>query len=71
MMVKRFDVPLRTSSESIRKIAAQADAEFTLIYTRETKLDWVKWGLERMVQIARDSGAAMAYVSLRRSAQTG
>ncbi len=61
MRVKRFDLPLRSSSENVRKVAAAADTEYTLIYTRSTRLDWVNWGLERLLQIADDSGAAMAY----------
>ena len=61
MRVKRFDLPLRTSSRSVRELAAAADTEYTLIYTRTTRLDWVNWGLERLLQIADDSGAAMAY----------
>ena len=60
MEVRRFDLPLRCSSRQVRS-AAEADTEFTLIYTRSTRLDWVRFGLERLVQVARDSGAAMAY----------
>ena len=59
--MKRFDIPLRCSSARVREIAAAADDEFTLIYTRETQLSWVQFGLERLQQVARDSGAAMAY----------
>ena len=61
MEIKRFDLPLRTSTSSVREIAAAADTEFTLIYTRDTRLDWVRFGLERLLQIAQDSGAAMIY----------
>ena len=61
MNLKRFDVPLRASTERIRQVAGAADTDYTLIYTRETKLDWVKFGLERLLQIAADSGAAMIY----------
>ncbi len=61
MDIKRFDVPLRTSTARIREIAAAADTEFTLLFTRETRLDWVRFGLERLLQIAQDSGAAMIY----------
>jgi len=61
MRIKRFDVPLRTSTASIRQIADAADTEYTLIYTRQTRLDWVTLGLERLLQIADDTGAAMIY----------
>ncbi len=61
MNIKRFDVPMRASTERIRQVAASADTEYTLIYTRETRLDWVKFGLERLLQIAADTGAAFVY----------
>lgn len=61
MEVKRFDLPARTSTASVREVASKADTEYTLIYTRQTRLDWVNFGLERMLQIAADSGAALAY----------
>lgn len=61
MEIKRIDLPLRCSSASVREAALAAEGEFTLIYTRPTQLSWVQFGLERLVQVARDSGAAMAY----------
>lgn len=61
MEVRRFDLPARTSTASVREVASKADTEYTLIYTRQTRLDWVNFGLERMLQIAADSGAALAY----------
>ena len=61
MEVRRFDLPARTSTASVREVASKADTEYTLIYTRQTRLDWVHFGLERMLQIAADSGAALAY----------
>lgn len=60
-MIDRFDIPLRTSTARIKEIASEAGSEYTLIYTKPTGLRWVDFGLERLVQIARDSGAAMAY----------
>ena len=59
--MKRFDIPPRCSSARIRQIAADAEGEFTLIYTRTTQLSWVRFGLERLIQVAQDSSAAMAY----------
>ncbi len=52
---------MRTSTSSLRGVAAQADTPYTLIYTRQTRLDWVNFGLERLLQIAEDTGAAMIY----------
>ncbi len=61
MDIKRFDLPLRASTKSVKQVADAADAEYTLIYTRQTELSWVRFGLERLEQIASDSGAAMIY----------
>ena len=60
-MVTRIDLPLRTSTASIREAAARATTPYTLIFTRDSSLEWVDHGLERMLAIAADSGAAMVY----------
>ncbi|MBR5736928.1 MAG: glycosyltransferase family 2 protein [Bacteroidales bacterium] len=49
------------SSASIRRIAEEADSEYTLFYTKTFRLDWVHYSLERMVQVARDTRAVMLY----------
>ena len=46
------------SSTDIRMVAEETSTEFTLLYTKTFRLDWVHWSLERMVQIARDTGSA-------------
>lgn len=61
MEVRRFDIPPRASTGTIKEMAAAADTPWTLVYTRDTALEWVRFGLERMLQIAEDSGAAMIY----------
>ena len=53
--------PVSFSTAEIRKIAAAADKDYTIIYTRPTELKFVNWGLERMVQVADDTAAAMVY----------
>ena len=53
--------PASFSTAEIRKIAAAADKDYTIIFTRPTELKFVNWGLERMVQIADDTDAAMVY----------
>ena len=53
--------PASFSTAEIRKIAADADKDYTIIYTRPTELKFVNWGLDRMVQIADDTDAAMVY----------
>ena len=59
--MNRFDIPLRCSTAQVKQAAAEARDEFTLIYTRPTQLSWVQYGLERLLQVARDTGAAMIY----------
>ena len=49
----------RTST--LRRIASETHAEFTLLYTRMTDLSLVRFALERMLQIADDTGAALLY----------
>ena len=51
---------LRTT-EGIKSVAARAQAPFTLICTKSTELRLVAYSLERMLQIAHDTGAAMVY----------
>ncbi len=53
--------PVSFSTAEIRKIAAAADSDYTIIYTRPTELKFVNFGLERMVQVADDTAAAMVY----------
>ena len=60
-MITRFDIPQKVSSSRIREIARSSSTPYTLIYTKPTDLKWVNWGLERMLQVAGDTGAAMVY----------
>lgn len=60
-MITRFDIPLRVSTARIREVAAACDTEYTLLYTKPTELRWVNFGLERLLQIAADTNAAMIY----------
>ena len=53
--------PASYSTAEIRRIAAAADSDYTIIYTRPTELKFVNFGLERMVQVADDTAAAMVY----------
>ncbi|MBQ6015248.1 MAG: glycosyltransferase family 2 protein [Bacteroidales bacterium] len=53
--------PASFSTAEIRRIAAAADSDYTIIYTRPTELKFVDFGLERMVQVADDTAAAMVY----------
>jgi len=54
------DSPLGKTS-TIRSISERSSAEFTLIYTKGTELSLVHFALERMLQIAEDTGADLLY----------
>ena len=60
-MISRFDIPLRVGTRRLREIAAEASEPYTLLYTKPTELRWVDFGLERMLQVASDTLAAMVY----------
>jgi hypothetical protein len=49
------------SSATMRLIAHQAEAPFTLLYTKEQYLEMGLYALERMIKIACDSNAGMLY----------
>ena len=46
---------------TIKQVAAAAQSEYTLLYTKSTDLRLVHYALERIVQLARDTGAALLY----------
>lgn len=48
-------------SEIIRNIAELSSSEYTLIYTGKTEVIFNSFALERMLQVARDSGASWLY----------
>lgn len=50
------------ASQDIRQMASQADGDYTLLYLDATaRIDLSQTNLERMVQIARDTRAALLY----------
>ena len=49
------------SMDTLRSIAANADADFTLIYTEDTTLSFAQYGLERFYNLAIASGAGLIY----------
>ena len=59
------------SSQTIREIAAEAHAPFTLLCTKPTVLSIGLFALERMVQIAQDTGAGMVYADRYQSSAEG
>ena len=48
-------------TKTIKAIAEETKSEFTLIYTKTTELSFVHFALERMLQIAADTGADLLY----------
>ena len=60
-MISEFRISPRISTARIREIAAASTEAFTLLYTKPTELRWVNFGLERLLQVAEDTGAAMIY----------
>ena len=49
------------SSESLRALASQSQATYVVLQVNDTPLDLCEGALERMVSVARDSGASMVY----------
>ena len=49
------------STETVKKIAAKSDSDYSLIYTKESTLVMGMFALERMVGLGNDTGAAMLY----------
>jgi len=49
------------STDTVRKIASFSNTEYSLIYTKNARLQMGTFGMERMSQIASDSSAAMVY----------
>jgi len=56
-----LDIDTLRSTATIKKIASKADAEYTLLYTKSASLRLGMFALDRMLQIAADSGAGMVY----------
>ncbi len=56
-----IDAGIFKSTAAVKKIAAEATAPYTLIYSKTTDLSFGRFALERFLAIAEDSGAAMVY----------
>ena len=53
------------SSDSIRKMAQEATAEYCLLYTKTTPVELESYSLERMVRVADDAHAVLLYSDYR------
>jgi hypothetical protein len=49
------------STALVKAVAANTDADYTLVYTKTDELNMGYFALERMVQVAESSGAGMVY----------
>jgi hypothetical protein len=56
-----MDIDSIRSTATIKKIASKANTEYTLIYTKSADLRLGMFALDRMLQLAKDSGAGMVY----------
>lgn len=59
--IELIDSTKLKATATIREIASKASAPFTLIYTKTTSLSFVLFSMERMLEVAEDSSAAMVY----------
>ena len=58
---EKIEIDMIQSSQTIRKIAEQSTADYTLIYQKPTVLKLGYFALERMLRLAEDSSAGMVY----------
>ena len=58
---EKIEIKGLNSSDTMKKIAAKADADFVLLYTKHNTLEFGMFALERMVKIATDAQSAMVY----------
>jgi len=54
-------LPLRCPTSRLREIASCISEKYTLIYTKDSKLEFVQGGESRLAQVADYTGAAMVY----------
>lgn len=58
---EKIEIKGLNSSDTMKKIAAKADADYVLLYTKFNTLKFGMFAIERMVRIANDSAAGMVY----------
>ena len=57
----RIEIDSLQSTETVRKIAEKSDANFSLIYTKDTTLELGQYAPERFFHIANGTGAGLVY----------
>ncbi len=61
LVLNVFSTEAVRSSEALRQIAAQTQAPYVALVVKDTAIQLGEAALERMVNVAQDSGAAMVY----------
>lgn len=59
--IERYSLPSLCKTEMLRDVARTASSEFVMICTGASKVRFVDHALDRMLQVADDTGAAMLY----------
>ena len=60
-MTDCFNISKWTSTRELRSLVSRITGEYTIIYTGSGELKWVDYALDRMIQVADDTRAAMVY----------
>lgn len=58
---EKIEIKGLNSSDTMMKIAAKADADYVMLYTKHNTLEFGMFAIERMLHIADDSAAGMVY----------
>lgn len=58
---EKIEVEGLNSSSTMKKIAAAADCDYVLLYTKHNSLEFGMFAIERIVKIADDAAAGMVY----------
>lgn len=61
LMTDCFNISKWTSTRELRSLVSRITGEYTIIYTGSGELKWVDYALDRMIQVADDTRAAMVY----------
>ena len=60
-MIRIFDIPFHSMSSEVKKFALSSETDYTLFHFGSNDIRWVDRGLERMLQVARYTGAVLCY----------
>ena len=58
---EKIEIKGLNSSDTMKKIAAKADADYVMLYIKHNTLEFGMFAIERMLHIADDSAAGMVY----------